>query len=98
MPLPLFPLCELWGVGVAAISDFPRQHNFTAGTPWVGKVDLLHNDHGVLHVPVQEVYPKTRPRLCHPLTPLYLAVLNAQLSWELNPVRIFFPMEVGVSH
>ena len=31
----------------------PRYHS---KTPWVGEVTLLQNDHGVLHVPVQEVH------------------------------------------
>ena len=70
VPLPLCPLCELCGVGVAAISDFPRQHNVTAGTLCVVKVDLLHNEHSILNVLVQEVYVDTHPRLRPPLTPL----------------------------
>ena len=61
--LLFLPLCALCGVRVEAISDCPRQNNVTAVTPWVGKVDLLQNDHSVPHVMLQEVYADIRPYL-----------------------------------
>ena len=68
--LMFVPLCVLCGVEVAYIQYCPWQHNVTAVTPWVGKVDLLHNDHSVPHVMLQEVYADIRPYLCLPLATL----------------------------
>ena len=70
MPLPLFPLCALGGVGVADVYGLPWNKNVAVGTPWVGEVDLIHSYHGVPHVAVQEVHAYPHPHLRLPLSPL----------------------------
>ena len=75
-----------WGGGHLILSTEIECHNrYTVG----GEVELLHNDHGVLYVPVQEVYAETRPRLRPHLTPLYWAVPHPHLAWKVNPIRLW---------
>ena len=39
--------------GVEAIQDRPQYQHITTGAPWMGEVDLLHDDYGVLCVTLQ---------------------------------------------
>ena len=55
----------------------------------MGKVDLLHNYNGVLHILVQEVYTGNCSRIRPPLTPLDWAVPRPHLHWKLNPIRLW---------
>ena len=59
------------GVEVAAVQGQPWNQHVAPGVLWVGEVYLIHYNHGVPHVAVEEVHYDSHPSQRTALTPLY---------------------------
>ena len=70
----LLPLGIMGGDGVLATQSLPWYQHVTPGSPQVGEIALLQDDHVVPEMSVQEMQYRYRPRRQPPPTPI---------DWEL---------------
>ena len=68
----------------------PGEQHVAAGTPWVGEVYLLKNDHSIPDMPVEKVYPHRRTCCCVSQTTLNQAVPRSFHGQEGHPIRLRF--------